>query len=374
MKYDVFISYASADRPWADRLHAELNAVTIDAFQDNEDLHVGDGWEKQIDQALDESRHLVCLWSAHSARSQWVQREIARLLAMRDLTGRTDRKLLIVQLDDTPNAYGSLQQVIVPALKQAYRDSKLPLEPAAWKQVIERIGEVVKLDPNAITIPVALFTLTAQELGALGSQERADAAKAVGLSEADLSQRYQARRIDWKPFGGDKTFADLLDEVKGQLDKALKPRWVRWRPPDDKFLQADGNALAKEFAAAMCAEDIGAIVIDPVALSSGLVLGRLGSFLDCLKHEGIAVIALPPRPASEETRRFRDWLADRASALLQQHFEPPVQPSALRAHIGVGLDDTTEILRLLRASVGVSLALHRSPAPAAEALDNRVRS
>lgn len=373
MKYDVFISYASADAPWADRLSKDLKEMTIEAFRDQEELHVGTGWEKQIDQALDDSRHLVCLWSARSAASQWVQREISRLLAMRDLTGRTDRKLLIVQLDDTPNAYGSLQQIIVPPLKQAYRDSQVPLDPAAWKQVLGRIGEVVRLDPNAITIPVALFTLTAQELGALGGQERADAAKAVGLSEAELAQRYQARRIDWRPFGGDKAFADLLGEVKLRLDAALKPRWVLWHLPDDGFLRADGNALAKEFAATMCAEDLGAIVIDPVALSSGLVLARLGSFLECLKHEGIAVIALPPRRASDETKRFRDWLADRASALLQQHFEPPVESSALRAHIGVGLDDTTEILRLLRASVGVSLALHRSAAPAAEALNNRAR-
>jgi hypothetical protein len=183
MKYDVFISYASADGPWADRLFADLKA-TIEAFRDQEELHVGAGWEKQIDQALDDSRHLVCLWSARSAASPWVQREISRLLAMRDVTGRTDRKLLIVQLDDTPNAYGSLQQIIEPPLKQTYRDSQIPLDPAAWKKVLGRISEVVKLDPNAITIPVALFTLTAQELGALGGQERADAASAVGLSEA----------------------------------------------------------------------------------------------------------------------------------------------------------------------------------------------
>jgi hypothetical protein len=371
MTHDLFISYASDDRTWAERLAADLEQRGVKVFLDQLALRDGQAWEPQLDAALDGSKHLVCLWSARSAEpSRWVHREIGRVMA----SNRKERRVLIVQLDDTKNAYGSLQQIVEPALKPGYPGDPAAADAKAWQNVVARIDAVVKEDPNALVVPVTLFTLVAPEVAALAKDDVEDAVDILGLNPGELATRYQAGRAQWRPFGGDMSFDDLLSEVKKRLDGLLAPRWVRWLQPDDEFLRKGdaGQRAAEEFAGKMLSEKLGAIVIDPVALCSATVLNRLALFDGCLKEEGVAVIALLPRRASEETQRFRKWLEQHATHFLRQHFAPDMPTQ--RARFGIGLDDSAEILRLLRGSVGVSMALRQIAEPAAAVLDNHPRT
>ena len=72
-QYDVFISYASADRPWAERLYDSLVGRGLNPFIDRQSLRDGIGWEAQLELGLRNSEHMVCLWSEAAYNSEWVQ-------------------------------------------------------------------------------------------------------------------------------------------------------------------------------------------------------------------------------------------------------------------------------------------------------------
>jgi hypothetical protein len=50
--YSCFISYSSADQPFADRLYADLQTKGIRCWLDREDLKIGDPIRPRIDEAI----------------------------------------------------------------------------------------------------------------------------------------------------------------------------------------------------------------------------------------------------------------------------------------------------------------------------------
>jgi hypothetical protein len=73
---DVFISYARADRSFAERLAAELAVRGFSVWWDRKIL-VGRSFSHVIERELDAARCVVVLWSATSVRSDWVLSEAA---------------------------------------------------------------------------------------------------------------------------------------------------------------------------------------------------------------------------------------------------------------------------------------------------------
>jgi 3-hydroxyisobutyrate dehydrogenase-like beta-hydroxyacid dehydrogenase len=146
-EHEVFISYSSSDREWARKLHGDLAGRGVKAFFDQTSLREGEGWEGQIKAALLDSRHLVCLWSAKASASQWVQRELATFDAMKTpAAAHADGALLIVKLDDTFNAYSSLQQMAEAPITDAYAAGLPTLQEDDWRHLIDRINAAVKRD------------------------------------------------------------------------------------------------------------------------------------------------------------------------------------------------------------------------------------
>lgn len=372
MPYDVFISYASSDRVWADRLRASLEARGVSVFQDTRALRVAEGWEEQLDSALFDCRHLVCLWSAAAKESGWVTREVAdyRAELRRRKTGAG--LLMIVQLDPTKHTYSSLQQLGDSALHQAYAAGIDTLDTDLWTNIVTRLDQRIKLGQDAVVVPLVPLTLTAAQLADIPQNRLLNIATDLGLDPASLPQRYGATRLDWQPFGDGRRLETLLQDVKADLDHRLAPRVAHWLLPEDDFWNDadDGPALA--FISAMKAQRLGVIVIDPIALLHTDVQAQLGRFTACLGEEGIAVIAPPPFPASKPAANFRRHLRMRAAAMLKDHFDPPLDAEgALRMRFGIGADDKDELLRLVRQGLGVQ-ARRRGGAvrPAASALDN----
>ena len=74
-EYDVFISYKSEDRPWADKLYSDLQSKGLVPFIDHKRLEAGREWEPQLAVALGRSEHLVVLWSDEADRSSWVRKQ-----------------------------------------------------------------------------------------------------------------------------------------------------------------------------------------------------------------------------------------------------------------------------------------------------------
>jgi formylglycine-generating enzyme required for sulfatase activity len=93
MSYDIFLSYSTADRERLKPLVEAFKQNGWSVFQDSEEIHVGDGWQKKILQSLKGSKCVVAVWSDHSLeklldennstlppqytiRSSWVESEV----------------------------------------------------------------------------------------------------------------------------------------------------------------------------------------------------------------------------------------------------------------------------------------------------------
>ena len=68
---DIFISYASEDRPRAQTLAEALAGQGWSTFWDRT-IPTGKTWREVIGAALEEARCVVVLWSDESADSRWV--------------------------------------------------------------------------------------------------------------------------------------------------------------------------------------------------------------------------------------------------------------------------------------------------------------
>jgi hypothetical protein len=73
---DVFISYASEDRAWAQRIAAALEQRGWAVWWDRK-IVAGDAFDETIERELDAAKCVVVLWSKHSAASEWVKNEAA---------------------------------------------------------------------------------------------------------------------------------------------------------------------------------------------------------------------------------------------------------------------------------------------------------
>jgi hypothetical protein len=73
---DLFISYASEDRPIAERLAVQLRVDGWEVFWDRQ-ITAGAQWNAEIQRSLRDARCVIVLWSATSKKSFWVKGEAA---------------------------------------------------------------------------------------------------------------------------------------------------------------------------------------------------------------------------------------------------------------------------------------------------------
>lgn len=71
---DIFISYAKEDRPRARTLAEALEQRGFSVWWDRK-IPVGKSFQQVIQEAVDEARCIVVIWSEHSVKSDWVQNE-----------------------------------------------------------------------------------------------------------------------------------------------------------------------------------------------------------------------------------------------------------------------------------------------------------
>jgi TIR domain/Pentapeptide repeats (8 copies) len=74
--YSCFISYASRDQAFADRLHADLQNKRVRCWYAPEDMKIGDEFRSRIDASIHVHERLLLILSEHSIKSRWVQKEI----------------------------------------------------------------------------------------------------------------------------------------------------------------------------------------------------------------------------------------------------------------------------------------------------------
>ena len=117
-KYKAFISYSHQDKKWGDWLHKGLETYRVPkslvgkeadygvvpkrlfpVFRDREELPTSAELGDVINQALDDSSHLIVICSPRSAKSQWVNEEIKQFKRL----GKSDNMLCLI-VDGEPYA------------------------------------------------------------------------------------------------------------------------------------------------------------------------------------------------------------------------------------------------------------------------------
>jgi TIR domain/Pentapeptide repeats (8 copies) len=97
--YSCFISYASKDHAFAERLYADLQNKGIRCWFAPEDMKIGDRLRPRIDETIRVYDKLLLVLSKTSVTSQWVEQEVETALARERQQGTTI--LFPVRIDNT---------------------------------------------------------------------------------------------------------------------------------------------------------------------------------------------------------------------------------------------------------------------------------
>jgi hypothetical protein len=97
--YSCFISYASRDRAFAERLHADLQNKGVRCWFAPEDMKIGDRIRPRIDETIRLYDKLLLILSKTSVESRWVEQEVETALARERQQGTTI--LFPVRIDNT---------------------------------------------------------------------------------------------------------------------------------------------------------------------------------------------------------------------------------------------------------------------------------
>ncbi len=79
--HDVFLSYSSKDKPWADAACAVLEQHSVRCWIAPRDITPGDEWGAAIIKGLNGSRIMVLIFSGHANASGQVRREVERAIS-----------------------------------------------------------------------------------------------------------------------------------------------------------------------------------------------------------------------------------------------------------------------------------------------------
>jgi hypothetical protein len=81
-QFDAFISYSSADAPWADRLKAGLETYGVKVWIDRDELRPGDLIVERLETALADCRSYLLVVSPSAIKSNWVREEYHRAVTL----------------------------------------------------------------------------------------------------------------------------------------------------------------------------------------------------------------------------------------------------------------------------------------------------
>ena len=94
MAHDVFISFASKDKPTADAVCATLEARGIRCWIAPRDISYGAEWGEAVVEGISASRVMVLVFSSNANESPHIKREVDRAVT-KGLTIIPDRKSVV---------------------------------------------------------------------------------------------------------------------------------------------------------------------------------------------------------------------------------------------------------------------------------------
>jgi TIR domain len=359
-KYDIFISYSSADKPWAERLFDSLSAKGISCFFDRERLEAGLPWEPQLAQAVEHSRHLVALWSNKAQDSAWVRRELGKFEAIVDPTGsgqlQVNRRFIFFLLEGQNPAYAGMQMITGLKEADAYSHPMENLDQGVWRDSVERVETAISADDNALRVPLAILSMRKSDIAGIDPDEPNEFGPSLnellndfGIGTIkDLEQYYGDERTDWRPYGSPNNIWHVLDMLKDEINLATHGPKFRWEPIDNEFWTNIETAKREKDR---LLTSLSLIVIDPISLFDSRVYNRLVMLSQCFESENALIMVLTPFTTPQHIVNLRGLIEKRGYPFFEHFFEPPI-PIESYASCGVNIGDDRDFKRLLCFSLG----------------------
>jgi hypothetical protein len=374
VKYKVFISYSSEDRPWAEKLYQSLtNRVPkIEVFLDQQGLRAGQKWNPALRAAINDSQHMVVLWSETAKNSEWVTNEHIHFTQKKDQSGDPEiqvGKLIPIWLEGRSAILGDTQGL--DELKDFYHPEIAPaVPPDVWKLVIDKL--VIELSPATDGIPLwlMLFTLTQAEFDSIDPQYSPNGATpslkefltSIGGDLATVRGRYQTARKAWKPFAGSaETIEEVLENAISTLNAdgdvlqrqvAYRWQWVGedfWSVSNSLALKQSESDIRQTYARQMLVNRA-LLVIDPIAFYFRNGKFIFEQFADSLLNENAVALVVPPF-ARDSTLTYLQDVLRYAVTNFSPYFQPPIPAKAFAA-CALGVSDTQDLQRFLRMTAG----------------------
>jgi len=383
---DLFISYSSHDRPWAEQLFKDFQRrfPTINVFWDRNPASIppGEPYRQYFERGARDTSHFVVFWSAAAFASPEVNPEIQAFLQNVQTNAttakKTKRRPFYIQLQHDV-AYGPLTTYQgFPDFQKAYEDyagknPKAPNDGIAeldaqaglhWDRMVGMIGNAVLEDQADQPIALALVVMTNDpkrgtvlldplaDISDSGGPSLNEFLQSVGLSLDDAKRRYGASAFDWRPFGTPKTIIDLMQEVREVAAQNLDADHLfHWRPID---LLAEGMK-ATEPTFRRLVEDLSKgpsiVVTDPISLFHPIIQKMLTRLGDYAKKPQSMIVSISPNEAAA-TERLYSSLLNNGRPIFEPHLSPKIPASDPFGICSSNVQHTIQIERLIRSGLG----------------------
>lgn len=370
-KYDVFISYSSADRTWAEKLFRALERRDIEPFLDQTRLQTGAAWESQLQGALRTSRHIVVLWSENARQSDWVRRELGRFESQIDNPDPdqkpSNRRMIFLPLEGEPSAYNSLQMITDLRDGGAYTGPADQVDQNLWSRVLDKVYYAIAGADPAIPVSLAVLTVTQEQLDQLDPAHKPRFVEksldgylsSIGIgAKDDLRPYYGQERTDWRPFGSDQTVWTMLTQLRQDINVALRDAGLegtqfRWEPVGEEFWSDDYEAFVKE-TRKLKSDWLSVVVVDPIALYDEDVRDRFSRLSNELKNSRVLFMTLLPLQCWETHRQVREQIKRMAHPVFTHLYEPTLGQDVAQAFwsCDVNIGDKMDIQRTLLPALG----------------------
>jgi hypothetical protein len=153
--YDVYLSFAKADRAWAEKLQTDLAAEGIKAYLEPVELDLPPETEA-LDLYVDTARHFVVLWSDQARSSGWIRRELEAF----EVASKEDpsRRLIVLNLQGRNEALAGYETIDDLARTGRYREGPGAIDGSAWRNAVDRIVVVLS---NFMQTPLGFSAIRA---------------------------------------------------------------------------------------------------------------------------------------------------------------------------------------------------------------------
>jgi len=334
--YDVFISYSSDDRSWAEALEERLSSAGITNFRDKTRLVAGKPYQESLFQALDVSENLILIWSekARTATGEWKEWVITERAEFR--ARHSDGNIIYVLLDNAQPQVDAHTHKLAQLLNSGSTPNQV--DEAKWTNLLDHIRQVVFTD--RLEIQCYIIACKEDEFQTLDQNGNLlTRLNELNLNFQQVLQWYGADRSNWKP-AGKKPLTQLLSEMQTNLTDVLSDQGVPasfrnkqiqintapqklWDANDDEVDEEVNRLKRLNFAW---------FFIDPFSLYHERI-GKVSSrIIQCLEENPrLNAFVIDPIGYLYDRSPLRKKLALECSGLYKLLVKPNISPSQTRS-------------------------------------------